>query len=63
MYRGVASADMVVRMGRAGMLGFLGAGGMRLEEVASSVDSIRSGLADGQAYGVNLLADHNRPDR
>lgn len=61
LYRGIASPEMVVRFGRAGMLGVLGTGGLRHAEVERGVRQIQRGLPDGQAYGVNLLADHDDP--
>ncbi|GAB2675321.1 ACP S-malonyltransferase [Saccharopolyspora gloriosae] len=61
LYRGIASPEMVVRFGRAGMLGVLGTGGLPHAEVERGVREIQRGLPDGQAYGVNLLADHDDP--
>lgn len=56
MYRGIASQEMVVKMAKAGMMGFLGAGGMDLAEIEKSVRYIQSQLAVGQqSYGVNFL--------
>ncbi len=63
MYRGVSSKDMVVRMGKAGMLGFLGTGGLSLEEVESSIKYIQEKLNQGQAYGMNFLYDPNNPEK
>lgn len=61
LYRGVASPEMVVRFGRAGMLGVFGTGGLPPAEVERGVREIQRGLPDGRAYGVNLLADHDDP--
>ncbi|MEI5133864.1 PfaD family polyunsaturated fatty acid/polyketide biosynthesis protein [Streptomyces libani] len=61
MYRGIASAEMVVRLGRQRMLGFLGTGGLPLPEIEQGVKEVQHGLADGQPYGVNVLADHDDP--
>ncbi len=63
MYRGVSSKDMVVRMGKAGMLGFLGTGGLSLEEVEASINYIQEKLSQGQAYGMNFLYDPNNPEK
>lgn len=54
MYKGIASKEMVVRMGKAGMLGFFGAGGLKLEQVEEAIRYIQAELKDGQAYGFNL---------
>lgn len=57
MYKGIASAQMVVALARAGMLGFLGSGGLSLPQLEAALHSIQSQLQAGQAYGVNLLAN------
>lgn len=61
MYRGIASRNLVARMGRAGMLAFLGTGGLPLAEIDSAISFIRQQLGDGQPYGMNLLADLENP--
>lgn len=55
MYRGVSSVDMVVRMARAGMMGFFGSGGLPLAKVERAIVGIRHQLRDSQSWGVNLL--------
>jgi trans-AT polyketide synthase/acyltransferase/oxidoreductase domain-containing protein len=62
MYKGIASKELVVAMGRAGLMGFLGTGGMKLEEVESAIRHIQSELSQAQAYGMNLLANLEEPD-
>jgi len=62
MYRGIASADLVVRMGRAGLLGFFGAGGLPLTEVEQAILRIRRDLGPDVPFGVNLLASPDRPE-
>lgn len=59
MVRGIASKEMVVRMGKSGMLGFLGTGGMSPDQIQSDIDFIQSQLADNRAYGLNLLSNIN----
>ena len=56
MYRGIASKEMVVAMGRAGLLGFLGTGGMGLEQIRADIGFIQQQLQPHQAYGMNLIA-------
>lgn len=56
MYRGIASREMVVAMGRAGMLGFLGTGGMALAQIRSDIEYIQQQLQEQQPYGMNLIA-------
>ncbi|AEA66028.1 PfaD family polyunsaturated fatty acid/polyketide biosynthesis protein [Burkholderia gladioli] len=58
MYRGVASVDLVVRMARAGFIGFFGTGGLSLGTIDAALRSLRSRLSDGEPFGMNLLANH-----
>jgi trans-AT polyketide synthase, acyltransferase and oxidoreductase domains len=62
MYKGIASADLVVAMGRAGMMGFLGTGGMDFGAMNEAIQDIKSKLSAGQPYGVNLLCNVERPE-
>ncbi len=55
MYKGIASRDLVVRMGKAGFLAFLGSGGMSLADVEKDLRYIQHELRDGFSYGCNLL--------
>ena len=57
MYRGIASKEMVVRMGKAGLMGFLGTGSMTLPDVEESIQYIQKELHAGQTYGMNLLCN------
>lgn len=61
MYKGVASSALVIRMGKAGFIGFLGAGGMSLQEIEYAIHDIQAALPNGEAYGVNLLANYVYP--
>lgn len=56
MAGGIGSADIVIAMGNAGLIGFYGAGGLPLEVVEKDVTRIKSTLGDKPA-GFNLL--HN----
>lgn len=62
MYRGVASADLVIRMGRAGFLSFFGAGGLSPAKIETNLLRIQGELAQGQPYGMNLLANYEYPE-
>lgn len=62
MYRGIASPSMVVRMGKAGCMGFFGTGGLSLEEIEAGIRSIGSQLDGGEPYGANLLANYIDPE-
>jgi len=63
MYRGIASKELVVAMGRAGFMGFLGAAGLSPERVTDDIAHIRRHLAPHQPFGVNLLCDLRHPAR
>ncbi len=60
MAGGIASAELVVAMAKAGLLGFFGAGGVPLEAVKAALDRIPAEAAGG-AWGFNLLHNPNEP--
>jgi trans-AT polyketide synthase/acyltransferase/oxidoreductase domain-containing protein len=55
MFKGIASTDLVIRMGKAGLMGFFGAGGLTLPEIEAAIETIRRGLGAGEGFGMNLL--------
>ena len=61
MYRGIASKEIVIAMGRAGMLGFLGTGGLSIERIGQDISAIETALDQGQAWGANLIANLHDP--
>ncbi|TCV93444.1 trans-AT polyketide synthase/acyltransferase/oxidoreductase domain-containing protein [Luteibacter rhizovicinus] len=63
MYRGVASTELVVRMGKAGFLSFFGAGGLSLQKIEANIVRIQAELNAGQPYGMNLLANYEYPSQ
>ena len=63
MVRGIASKELVVRLGNAGMMGYLGTGGMDLDQIEKDIQFIQKELNNGRAYGMNLLNDINDPAR
>jgi trans-AT polyketide synthase/acyltransferase/oxidoreductase domain-containing protein len=62
MYKGIASADLVIRMGKSGLLGYFGTGGLRLEKIEEAILKIKDALNAGQAFGMNLLCNLNQPE-
>jgi trans-AT polyketide synthase, acyltransferase and oxidoreductase domains len=62
MYKGIASKELVVTMGKAGLLGFLGTGGLKLDQIKSDLLFIQSQLQGKGVYGLNLLASPFKPD-
>ncbi len=63
MYKGIASKELVVKMGKSGMLGFLGTGGMELEKIEQDIKFIQRSLSNGEPYGLNLLCNTTDPDK
>lgn len=62
MYKGIASKEIVIAMGKAGLMGFLGTGGLKLEIVEDAILTIKSALNQGQSYGMNLLSNLEHPE-
>ncbi|MEB3198868.1 MAG: PfaD family polyunsaturated fatty acid/polyketide biosynthesis protein [Candidatus Sericytochromatia bacterium] len=61
MANGIGSEAIVEAMGRHGMLGFFGAGGLSLPRVEAAIDRIQAALGEAP-YGFNLLHAPNEPD-
>ncbi len=60
MANGIATAELVVAMARAGMLGFFGAAGLLPDRVERALDRIEDGTR-GASFGANLIASPNEP--
>jgi PfaD family protein len=56
----ISSVEMVVALGKAGMLGSFGAGGLALDEIERSILKIKEVLGENQPFAVNLI--HNPHD-
>jgi trans-AT polyketide synthase/acyltransferase/oxidoreductase domain-containing protein len=63
MYKGISSVALVVRMARAGMLGYFGAGGVRSERLEEAIRVIQAELRGGGSYGMNLLCNMEKPSQ
>lgn len=61
MAGGIASPALVEAMAREGLLGFYGAGGLPLEQVAADVAGLRARLSAGASWGANLLHNPDEP--
>lgn len=59
MAKGISSIEMVVELGKGGMLGFFGAAGLPLHEVEHAIDRLS---ASGVPYGVNLIHSPHEPE-
>jgi trans-AT polyketide synthase/acyltransferase/oxidoreductase domain-containing protein len=62
MYKGIASAQLVIALGKAGMLGYFGTGGLELAQIEAALHDIQAALPNGQPYGMNLLSNPERPE-
>jgi len=61
MYRAIASKEMVVALGNAGLVGYFGTGGLRCAEIETAIERIRCELRPGCTFGMNLLSSPERP--
>ncbi|WP_406694717.1 PfaD family polyunsaturated fatty acid/polyketide biosynthesis protein [Singulisphaera sp. Ch08] len=62
MANGIASAEIVEAMGRAGMLGIFGAAGLPLSAVETAIDRLGRTLGPSIPYGFNLIHSPNEPE-
>ncbi|MCI0650282.1 MAG: PfaD family polyunsaturated fatty acid/polyketide biosynthesis protein [Planctomycetes bacterium] len=60
MANGIGSVDLVEAMSRAGMLGFFGAAGLAVDEVAAAALRLAASLGDAP-YGFNLIHSPAEP--
>ncbi|MER7234254.1 ACP S-malonyltransferase [Streptomyces olivaceus] len=61
MFRGIASADLVIRLGQHGLMGFFGSGGLDLGQVEKELLRIQGALGADGRYGMNLLHSLDDP--
>ena len=61
MFKGIASAELVIRMGQAGLLGFFGTGGLKHPEIEAALRKIQDAVGPDGPYGMNLLAVPDDP--
>ena len=57
MYRGIASPDLVIDAARAGVLSFLGSGGLTTEAVRSAIAEVRAAGGLRAPFGVDVVHD------
>jgi len=55
MYHGIASADLVIALAKAGLMGFFGTGGLPLATVEEAILAITGALGPDAGFGMNLL--------
>ncbi|HJZ90554.1 MAG TPA: nitronate monooxygenase, partial [Gemmataceae bacterium] len=58
MANGIASAELVEAVARAGMLAFFGSAGLSLERIEAAIVRLKQGLGD-KPYGFNLIHSPN----
>ncbi|MUL33892.1 ACP S-malonyltransferase [Priestia megaterium] len=63
MYKGVASEQLVIKVGKAGMMGFYGTGGMKLKQIENAIRTIQRELNCNEPYGMNLLYNQSNPSK
>lgn len=61
MYQGIASAELVIRMAKAGLLAFFGAGGLPMPEIEAAIRRIRAAIPADAPFGMNFIAHTNFP--
>lgn len=59
MYKGIASKEIVVKMGKAGLMGFLGTGGLSVSDIEKNIIFIQKELNRNESYGMNFLHQSN----
>jgi trans-AT polyketide synthase/acyltransferase/oxidoreductase domain-containing protein len=62
MYKGIGSANLVIQLGKNGLMGFFGTGGLQVEDVEKNLQIIRNNLTHCQSFGMNLLSTPMRPN-
>lgn len=62
MANGITSVRMVEEMGRAGMIGFFGAGGLPPEQIEAAIHDLKGRMGDAHPYGFNLIHSPTDPE-
>jgi trans-AT polyketide synthase, acyltransferase and oxidoreductase domains len=62
MYKGISSAEIVIRACKAGLLAFYGSGGVRIEQIENAILKIKSSLTNGETFGVDLIYNAENPE-
>lgn len=61
MANGIASADLVIAMAKAGFVGIYGAAGQGLSEIQKALGILQSTLGSARNWGVNLIHNPSEP--
>jgi len=60
MANGIASAEMVIALGKAGLMGSFGAGGLSPARIEAAIQQVQAALPEGP-YAFNLLHNPYEP--
>jgi trans-AT polyketide synthase/acyltransferase/oxidoreductase domain-containing protein len=63
LYGGISGRQMLTSLAKAGLLGFLGTGGLTTAELDRQLRELTGELGLGSAFGVNLLYRHGAPEQ
>lgn len=63
MYKGIASTQLVRKIAQAGLLGYLGAGGLALNKIEAAIQELQRTLSKEQVFGVNFLHNPVNPQQ
>lgn len=63
MQSGISSAKMLIRLGKAGLLGFLGTYNLSLERITTELNTIKESLRSNEPFGMNIVHQYNQPER
>ncbi|MDN0200042.1 ACP S-malonyltransferase [Streptomyces sp. S.PNR 29] len=63
LYGGISGRQMLTSLAKAGLLGFLGTGGLTTAELDPHLRELTGELGLGSAFGVNLLYRHGAPEQ
>ena len=58
----LVTPEMVIRMARAGMMAYLGVGGLSLAKIEHSIRTIRERLGNGESFGLSLNSNLTAPE-
>lgn len=63
MYKGIASTKLVIKLGKAGLMGYFGTGGLDFHQVEKAIRIIKKELNHGEPYGMNLICNLKQPEK
>lgn len=61
MYKATSSSKMVIAMAKAGMMSYLGTGGLSADAIQSEINTIKQELSSNSSFGLNLIYNLYNP--